>query len=452
MVLVVASFVFGGQSVEASLAQAIPQLLAVGALAWFGCSARASDFVAGSRVAATFVGAMLLLVALQVVPLPFGWWSALPGRAALVPAVQLADQGRWLALSEDPVATLQSALSLLPAVAMLAIGLTLDREGLRLVMLAIAACAFASLIFGLLQFLASADSALYIYGEPEARQALGLFSNRNHQAAALCIGLLLAAALQYAYAPRSRLLRENRLLVASGVAALFGLGVIFTASRTGMLLFVPCAIFVLVAAYRDGKTRSLTPQARTGLLVVLLLFLAIGWAGLGVLAERMGNFRDLRFAIWPDAWYLAQSAWPVGTGFGTFALAYQRVESLEGVTPLFANAAHNDYLQLLIEGGLPAILLVLAFFGWFGRRTVQLARHGEGMAGWCAAAGILVLLLHSAVDYPLRTEALSTAFAALCVVLNLARLPAPASTPVLTVARHLDALEIAGGESCPAFA
>jgi O-antigen ligase len=438
---VATSFLFGGQSVEITLVQAIPQLLAVAVLAWLGWSVRPGDFVPGAAIAFAFAAAIVLLVAAQIVPLPYGWWSSLPGRDALLPAMQIADPGTpWHALSEDPPATIHSALMLLPAFAMLAAGLMLDREGLVRVMLAIALCALLSLAFGALQFVAGMDSPAYVYGRPEARLALGLFSNRNHQADLLCIGLLMAGAAHYALAPRIPFLSQYRLPIAGGAVVLFGLGVVFTASRTGILLFVPCAALAMAVAIRDGLTRRASRFARLSLLLAPLLFVAIGWAGLAVLAERMQSFRDLRFAIWPDAWYLAQSVWPTGTGFGTFAPAYQRIEALAGVTPLLVNAAHNDYLQLLIEGGIPATLLVLAFLGWFGLRVIQLARGGQGMAGWFATAGILVLLLHSAVDYPLRTEALSTVFAALCAILNLARQPMPEMAALR---------DIAGEELCP---
>ena len=438
--LVASAFLFGGQSVDPMLVQTIPQLIAVVVLGWIGWSARKSDFATGSTAILVLTGGLVLLIAAQVIPLPYAWWSALPGRDALLPTMRLAAPGApWHALSEDPGATLQSAFTLLPAVAMLAVGSTLDREGMRRVIVAIVACALASLGFGLLQFAAGIDSPLYVYGRPEALQALGLFSNRNHQADALCIGLLMAGALQYMLAPRVRLVATWRLPIACAAAGLFGLGVLFTASRTGMLLFVPCAVLTVVAALRDRAVPRTNPIARVALVAIPLLFLLLGATGLAVLAERMQNTGDLRFAIWPDAWYLAQSVWPSGTGFGTFALAYQRVESLGGVTTAYINAAHNDYLQLLIEGGAAGVALLLAFLGWFGRALVQLARARGGMTGWFAAAGIGVLLVHSADDYPLRTEALSTLFATLCVILNLAREPVSAAIPDLA---------FSGGQPC----
>lgn len=438
--LIGASVLFGGQSGPASFVQSIPQLLAVGALAWLGGTARRGDFIDGAGVMFALAAAMCGLIALQLVPLPYPVWTNLPARAEPAEALRLAVPGMpWRPLSLDPGATLQSALTLLPALAMLGIGATLDREGLRRVMLAIAACALVSLVIGWVQLLGGIDGPLYVYGQPEARLALGLFANRNHQADMLCVGLLVASALQYFLAPQVRLIRRHRLVCAAAVTALFGIGTLFTASRFGNLVFLPCAGFAMAVAFVDSRRKR---SARTAVMLVLiaLVFVVIGWASFSMLAQRVQNLRDLRFTIWPDAWYLAQTVWTSGTGFGTFVPAYQRIESLSGVTPLLVNAAHDDYLQLLIEGGAAAIALLAAFFIWFGWRIVRLVRLGHGLAGWFAAAGLTVLLVHSAVDYPLRTEALSTIFAALTVILNAAGQPLPAS------ARHLDASTEFAGE------
>lgn len=421
LALVGSSFLFGGQSVEPMFVQSIPQLVAVLALAFLCVSASRASLAPGARPMLAIAGAMLLLILIQLLPLPYGIWSALPGRDVAVATLQAARIGTpWHALSEDPGATAQSALTLLPALAMLLTGLMLDRHGLRQVMLAILLCAGLSLLIGWLQMLAGTQSALYFYGDQHERLAIGLFSNRNHQADLLCIGVLMAGATLYALSPRVEILRQRGTLIATLVAALFGLGVLSTASRMGAALFIPAAAVAIIITLIDSPARKITLRGVAAITVVALIFAALGWAGFDQLLSRFQASVDLRDTIWPDALYLAKSVWPVGTGFGTFDQAYPPIESLAGVTPLFINAAHEDYLQLAIEGGAPALLLLLAFLGWFGLQIVRLARRRGGMTGWFAATGIFILLVHSAADYPLRTEALSTALAALCVVLNMA--------------------------------
>ena len=375
-------------------------------------------------------GAVLALILIQLLPLPYGIWSALPGRDVAVATLQAARIGTpWHALSEDPGATAQSALTLLPALAMLLTGLMLDKQGLRQVILAILLCAGVSLLLGWLQMLAGTQSALYVYGDQHERLSIGLFSNRNHQADALCLGALMAGAMLYALSPRFEILRQRGVLLAIMVVSLFGLGILSTASRMGAALFIPAAAVTIILTLIDSRARKITPRGLAAIAIVALVFAALGWAGFDQLLSRFQASVDLRDTIWPDAWYLAKSVWPVGTGFGTFDQAYPPIESLAGVTPLFINAAHEDYLQLAIEGGAPALLILFTFFGWFVLQVVRLARGRGGMTGWFAAAGVFVLLVHSATDYPLRTEALSTALVALCVVLNMAAHQSPLRRP-----------------------
>lgn len=421
LALVGSSFLFGGQSVEPMFVQSIPQLVAVLVIGFLCVSASGTSLAPGARAILAIAGSVLVLILIQLIPLPYGIWSALPGREVAVAALQAARiDTPWHALSEDPGATIQSALTLLPALAMLLTCLMLDRQGLRRVMLAILIFAGVSLLLGWLQMLAGIQSALYFYGDQHDRQSIGLFSNHNHQADLLCLGTLMAGAMLFALSPRVEMLRRRGMLIAILAVALFGLGVLSTASRMGAALFIPAAAVTIILTVIDARTRKVTPPGIAAIATVTLFFAALGWAGFDQLLSRFQTPVDLRSTIWPDAWYLAKSVWPVGTGFGTFDQAYPPIESLAGVTPLFINAAHEDYLQLAIEGGAPALLIFLAFFGWFTLQIVRLARRRSGMTGWFAATGILVLLVHSAVDYPLRTEALSTAFAALCAVLNMA--------------------------------
>ena len=432
LALVGSSFLCGGQSVEPTFVQSIPQVVAVLAIAFLCVSAPRASLAPGAMPMLAIAGAALALILIQLVPLPYTIWSALPGREVAVATLQAARIGTpWHALSQDPGATLQSALALLPALAMLITGLMLDRQGLRKVILAILTCAGASLLLGWLQMLAGTQSALYVYGDQHERLSIGLFSNRNHQADALCLGVLMAGALLYTVSPRVEVLRQRGVLIASLAVALFGLGVLCTASRMGAALFVPSAAVTIIIAVIDARTRKITPRNLAMVAIVALIFIALGWAGFDQLLARFQASVDLRQTIWPDAWYLAKSVWPVGTGFGTFDQAYPPIESLAGVTPLYINAAHEDYLQLAIEGGAPALLILSAFFGWLVLQLVRLTRGRGGMTGWFAATGILVLLAHSAVDYPLRTEALSTALAALCVILNMAAHQSPLRRPAM---------------------
>jgi O-antigen ligase len=70
------------------------------------------------------------------------------------------------------------------------------------------------------------------------------------------------------------------------------------------------------------------------------------------------------------------------------------------------NQAHDDYLQLILEGGLPALGLLITFLGWWAWKSIRLWRGsgGEGVAlGRLGSILLLLILLASITDYPVRT-------------------------------------------------
>ena len=450
MGLLAAALLFGGQSVFLTFVQAVPQLIGVAALAYASWHWRIVVATPGARAMLGIAAAIVVLVVVQIVPLPYAWWSALPGRQVGAAMLAAGPGGApWHALSQDPQATLQSGFMLLPAAGMLTVGLMLDRAALRGLLLLVPAVAALSWALGWLQMIAGIDSSLYFYGDQRELVSLGLFSNRNHQADLLCLGALSAGIALYFFAPGHHGLRRHRFALACGAVVLFGAGVAATGSRTGGTLFVPVAVIAIALSLPER--RSARPARRRVVLVALgaVATIALGWLLIGQPLARLGASDDLRYAIWPDAWYLARSLWPVGGGFGTFVLSYQQVESLGSVTPLLINAAHDDYLQLLIEGGVAALAIMLAFFIWLGVQVRRIARAPAGRAGWFALAGVALLLIHSAVDYPLRTEALSSVFVLLCLVINAASHPLPGAIEMAPEAaepgpRHISEAEHRG--------
>ena len=64
----------------------------------------------------------------------------------------------------------------------------------------------------------------------------------------------------------------------------------------------------------------------------------------------------------------------LGSGVGSFQRVYRHFEDHSAVTRTFANHAHNDYLELALETGIPGILLLVLFFYWWGSRAVPIWR------------------------------------------------------------------------------
>jgi O-antigen ligase len=133
---------------------------------------------------------------------------------------------------------------------------------------------------------------------------------------------------------------------------------------------------------------------------------------------------DLRLRALPQLWKMAQVYFPFGTGFGAFELAYKVIEPFELLRTTYLNQAHNDALQVVIEGGLPALLVVAAFLGWFvlsGWRALRRLRGphaGREVALAPFAWASLAILVGGCIgDYPLRTPSLMAFAALLCCLI-----------------------------------
>jgi O-antigen ligase len=93
---------------------------------------------------------------------------------------------------------------------------------------------------------------------------------------------------------------------------------------------------------------------------------------------------------------------------------YLAAEPLNDVSPIYFNHAHDDYLELLLETGFVGAALFAAFALWLLARIARIwTSRGDNMG---AASTLIVLLLmtHSLVEYPLRTESLAVLFAFAC--------------------------------------
>jgi O-antigen ligase len=135
---------------------------------------------------------------------------------------------------------------------------------------------------------------------------------------------------------------------------------------------------------------------------------------LGAASRILG--REARIETLPDVALALQTYLPWGSGMGTFVPVFNAAESLDNVGSRFFNHAHDDYLELLIEAGIGALLALATFFGWLAWRWFRLERMPLGEKSHTsvqrlAIAAIGILCVHSLLDYPLRTTTLLSIFA-----------------------------------------
>ncbi|WP_158637259.1 O-antigen ligase family protein [Arenimonas daejeonensis] len=401
----------GGQgTLGDSLCQAL-SLVLIGIVFW---RHRQDPEAALPPAAWLIAGLPLALPLLQLLPVPEFLWLSTPAREALAPQLAAAGVEPAQRLGLVPLATERAALWLLPAVAMFLSTLQFDSEQRRRLLLLFVAIAVLSVVLGIAQLAGGKDSVLRFYTITNPTEAVGFFANRNHLAS------LLAMALPFTVlgAVRWQQKREGQGATAAlgvvagiGIAALLILGIALARSRAGLLLGMVGLLLslplVLSMRRRRGTRRVLAVAIGMGLV------LSIQFALLGILQRlEKDPFDDARFKYAGVVVQLAGEHAPLGTGLGGFRRAFEASDTEPGA--YYINNAHNDYAQLWLEGGWPALLLITAAllaFAWAGWRAWRkrqtdderlLASVALRRASWIA---LLLVLLHSLGDYPLRTTA-----------------------------------------------
>lgn len=379
-------------------------------------------FAAGLPARTLLPLAVLIAVAaipiLQLIPLPAGIWAQLPGRGPVLQALDAAGLGRpALPFSLAPQEAWRSALALAPPAAMFLGALLLSDRQRRFMAGCWLVLAVVSLCIGALQLLGGAGSPFYFYEITNPGSAVGLFANRNHQAAFLLCLIPVAAIFAARFTGEFDNWRAMPPLFAVLYFFVAIVGVAVTHSRAGVFLLGAALLGSVAVLFRAGALRRqwrATVGVGVGSGVAILAVLMLG---LSPILARFNGAPDPRFEDWPIVLAAARSFLPLGSGVGSFQSVYESVEPLTHVSPIYFNHAHNDFLELWLETGLVGAAVFLVFAVWLATRIWAIWRsRAASAADLPAACTLLTLLLivHSTVDYPLRTEALAVLFAFAC--------------------------------------
>ena len=279
------------------------------------------------------------------------------------------------------------------------------------------------------------NGKIYGFWTPiEAGDSFGPFVNRNHFAGWMLMALPFA--VSYFCARVARGMRQvkpgwrNRLVWFSSADAsetilvgfavlLMALALTLTMSRSGMLGLL--AALVISGWFVARRQATGARRALAAGYLVFVAIAAVAWTGFDRIAARFAEngTADIggRFGIWADTWHLAGRFPIVGTGLNTYGAAtlfYQTVE------PTYHYAeAHNDYLQLLAEGGalvcIPAALAILAFAWTVRCRFLEVSVQSSDY--WIrvgAITGILAIALQEISDFSLQMPGNAVLFVLLC--------------------------------------
>lgn len=221
----------------------------------------------------------------------------------------------------------------------------------------------------------------------------GLFANQNHFSALLFVSI--------PFVVYYGLFRGHLLSGSLGLITLLLL-LLAAGSRAGILIGL--AITIISVVFLSARSR-LGGYGIPAVFIGLSLYTIGAWTKIDaeVVDPAFGRAEFARTTIAG-----IEENWATGVGFGSFPKVYQIYEKGEMIFKPYVNHAHNDFLELALEGGAPVVFLVAAYSVLLF--AFSLAARRDPLQKM-AFLSVSFLLVHSLVDYPMRTAALAMTFA-----------------------------------------
>lgn len=298
-----------------------------------------------------------------------------------------------------------------------------EKRDLKMLVWFVIVFGFLAALFGIVQQFTFNGKLYWVRRMTQGGIPFGPFVNRNHFAGFMELVVPLGLALLIFRGIRKEQFPLTALFSVVQVSAL-----VLSASRGGIIGFA-FGVALLLALSRIRRAG----QAWRGAMVIVLLAVVamVGWLGIGQVAERFskGGSRDVsltrRAAITRGTWRIFLDHPWTGTGAGTFMAVYPRYEEYYDGNVI--EHAHNDYVELFAEMGLPGALLAVCFLLLFFRGAFRefqahqspfsLAMHAGALAA-CAS-----LLLHSFADFNLHIPSNATLFLIMAYLATVPALP-----------------------------
>jgi len=368
-----------------------------------------------------------LYMLLQLIPLPPALVKAVSPHThglyqetlgALEPSV-------WMSLSFSKKATLAEFFRFAAYALFYVLAVELLSDARRLKRTVAACMAFVSVLafMSVLQHFAAPERALWFRQVSALATPFGPYVNKNHYAGFMSMVFPVLVAVMLAYRPRVtyKPLREkvvqvfnqrrtNVHVILLFCALVVGTSVFLSLSRGGIISL--CLSTMALGALLVARER------RRGLWIIVLfalLVLAVGWFGWGVIFERFagirdraGNISNLRLELWRDAAAMAGNFPVFGAGFGSFETVNKGFATA-ATGGLVVDHAHNDYLELLAEGGFIGLALAAWFVGAVLWRVFGILSRRVEMYSVCLAlgsvAGMAAMMMHGFFDFNLHIGA-----------------------------------------------
>lgn len=340
-------------------------------------------------------------------------------------------------LSIDPYQTYLTGMKALALTAFLGLLLmhTNTPQRLRWLIRMTVGIGVVSALFGIVrQFLQSESSPrgfglAYLFGGVGYAQFIS--ANTFAYLMEMCLGLVAGLVLGGA-------VRRNRILVHLTVALVLGAALVFSNSR-GAILGLGCQVVFLAymalswySARRnasDGGSpnwlnlvgRSVFVRLAVVIAILAIVLGGIVWMGGNRLASKQSYTEEAegatRSEIWRATLQVIKQRPITGVGFGSYFLAVPQYQT--GGGKLRIQQAHNDYLDLIANGGVIALIIAACFVAVLIMRIRHPLRSTDPFrraAALGATAGLLAIAVHSVLDFGLQVTGIAVVLIVLIVI------------------------------------
>jgi O-antigen ligase len=372
--------------------------------------------------------ALLAYMSLQLLPLPPGMVRLFsPGSYALyMDSVWLGRPGQWVSLSINKKAALAELLRFASyaGIYVLTVQLHAHARVFRRTVTVLAVFGPVLAFFAIIQHLLPNNRIYWMRELTQGGTLFGPYVNRNHYAGLMGMIFPVIMSLFLYYRPRRDHASFRERLVGiftrpqSNVSMLLGFSAVLTAasiflclSRGGIASLAMSLIFLgLLLRKRSGMGRRGLLLAST----IIVILYAVGWFGWGPVFERFqsirnsqGEIAELRLDLWKDSLNIVRDFPLTGTGFGSYINIYPSYRTIdsEGI----ADHAHNDYIELLTNGGVISMLLLFWFIAAVAVRSYRAFQRRRDPYSLFLYSGILTgifsILLHGVTDFNMQIGA-----------------------------------------------
>ena len=331
-------------------------------------------------------------------------------------------------ISLDPMASRESIVRIVAYAGIFWLALQLGRDPRRARSMfgAVAIASTGYALYGLAVEFSGARTILWFEKTAYVDVVTATFVNRNSFATYAGLGLLCTTAMiwdrlvrpgEESLPSRERLRRllgehlpRNALFL--GAWPMLAVALLLSESRAGAAATVLALLvfFSSLAARRSASARALFFTA-IALVLAGSALLALSGKGLEQRLWATESDWETRREIYAQTGRAIRDAPVLGTGLGTFASVY-RIYGFGRVGP-GVNMAHNDYLEMALELGVPAALCF--FFSLFALALNcvhgVLTRRRDSVLPALGFAACTLVGVHALVDFSMQLPAIATTFA-----------------------------------------